>query len=367
MWASGHPRGLTIDRCAFSGCARDTMIFIEGDPGGIPLDVTVTGCEFSVCAGIALWIEADFNIEDRFTSGTNVIVDNNYFTLTCLRYGCNGAIRISAPFARVSHNHFYKNYWEDIDFRQAANLVAEYNVFEQSCYNGDDTGAMQTFRAMSDSEGSVVRRNLFLNIRGGTNGRYGLYLDGSWGCEVCNNIFFEVARGVMNNGTSKRNYIHDNIVVNPHTSTGSLATIHSEGVDIVNYALEQDDLSIITEDWCYAYWKSALENYDAHPEYKAKVAELWPGLLDVTCDLDRMFDKDFCMNSSATIRNNAEINVAGATVNYYDQALLYSDISNEKAYTVDENPFFINPTVGDYRMRGDADFENIPFELIGRY
>ncbi|MBR6915853.1 MAG: hypothetical protein IKN36_05800, partial [Clostridia bacterium] len=68
-----------------------------------------------------------------------------------------------------------------------------------------------------------------------------------------------------------------------------------------------------------------------------------------------------------TIRNNAEINVAGATVNYYDQVLLYSDISNEKAYTVDENPFFINPTVGDYRMRGDADFENIPFELIGRY
>ncbi|MBR6916333.1 MAG: S-layer homology domain-containing protein, partial [Clostridia bacterium] len=288
MWASGHPRGLTIDRCAFSGCARDTMIFIEGDPGGIPLDVTVTGCEFSVCAGIALRIESDFNWEDRFTSGTNVIVDNNYFTLTCLRYGCNGAVRISAPFARVSHNHFYKNYWEDIDFRHAPNLVAEYNVFEQSCYNGDDTGAMQTFRAMSDSEGSVVRRNLFLNIRGGTNGRYGLYLDGSWGCEVCNNIFFEVACGVMNNGTSKRNFIHDNIVVNPSSTKGALATIHSEGVDIVNYALEQDDLSIITEDWCYAYWKSALENYDAHPEYKAKVAELWPGLLDVTCDLDRM-------------------------------------------------------------------------------
>ncbi|MBR6915745.1 MAG: S-layer homology domain-containing protein, partial [Clostridia bacterium] len=161
MWASGHPRGLTVDRCAFSGCARDTMIFIEGDPGGVPLDVTVTGCEFKVCAGIALWIEADFNWEDRFTSGTNVVVDNNYFTLTCLRYGCNGALRISTPFAKVSHNHFYKNYWEDIDFRNAANLVAEYNVFEQSCYNGDDTGAMQTFRAMADSEGAVVRCNLF--------------------------------------------------------------------------------------------------------------------------------------------------------------------------------------------------------------
>ncbi|MBR3422973.1 MAG: hypothetical protein IKG80_00620, partial [Clostridia bacterium] len=218
-----------------------------------------------------------------------------------------------------------------------------------------------------DSEGSVVRRNLFLNIRGGTNGRYGLYLDGSWGCEVCNNIFYNVARGVMNNGTSKRNFIHDNIVVNPQIKEGALATIHSEGVDIVNDALAKDDLSIITGDWCYAYWQSALRNYDAHPEYKAKVEELWPGLTDITCDLDRMFEADFCMNSSATIKNNAEINVSGETVEYYEQALLYSDISGETAYTVGENPFFVNPTIGDYRMRDDANFTTIPFENIGRY
>ena len=367
MWAVGHPRGLTLDRCAFSGCSNETMVYIEGDPGGVPLDVTVTGCDFTVCAGIALRIEADFDWEDRFTSGTNVVVDNNYFTLTCLRYGCNGALRIAAPFAHVSHNHFYKNYWEDIDFRNAANLVAEYNVFELSCYNGDDTGAMQTFRQMGDSEGSVVRYNLFLNIRGGTNGRYGLYLDGSWGCEVCSNIFYNVACGVMNNGTSKRNCIHDNIVVNPDSSNAALATIHSEGVSVVEYALEQGDLSIITDDWCYAYWKNSLANFDAHPEYKAKIAELWPGLLDITCDLDRMYETDFCMNSSATIKNNAEINLNGVKVNYYESALRYSDISGETAYTTDENPFFVNPTIGDYRLRDDAGFAEIPFETIGRY
>ena len=171
----------------------------------------------------------------------------------------------------------------------------------------------------------------------------------------------------MNNGTSKRNFIHDNIVVNPSSTKGALATIHSEGVDIVNYALEQNDLSIITDDWCYTYWQNTLKNYDAQPGYKAKVAELWPGLLDITCDLDRMFDADFCMNSSATIRNNAEINLTGAKVEYYEAALLYSDISGETAYTVDENPFFVNPSIGDYRMKADADFANIPFEKIGRY
>ena len=367
MWASGHPRGLTVDRCAFSGCAGDTMIFIEGDPGGVPLDITVTGCEFKVCAGIALWIEADFNWEDRFTSGTNVVVDNNYFTLTCLRYGCNGALRIATPFAKVSHNHFYKNYWEDVDFRHAANLVAEYNVFEQSCYNGDDTGAMQTFRAMADSEGAVVRRNLFLNIRGGTNGRYGLYLDGSWGCEICNNVFYNVGVCVMNNGVPKRNFIHDNIVVNPQSANSAMAAVHAEGIDLINYAREIGDPDLITADWCYTYWQNALRDYDAHPEYKAKVAELWPGLLDVTCDLDRMNEPEFCLNSAVTIRDNAEINTKGAVVQHDPVATQYCDITPDTGYTIDQNPFFVNPTIGDYRMRDDADFEAIPFENIGRY
>jgi len=32
-----------------------------------------------------------------------------------------------------------------------------------------------------------------------------------------------------------------------------------------------------------------------------------------------------------------------------------------------ENPLFVNPTFGDYRIREDADFANIPYEKIGRY
>lgn len=367
MRAVGHPRGLTVDRCAFSGCSRDTAVFIEGDPGGVPLDVTVTGCEFSVCAGIALRIEADFNWEDRFTSGTNVVVDNNYFTLTCLRYGCNGALRIASPFARVSHNHFKKNYWEDIDFRNAANLTAEYNVFEQSCCNGDDTGAMQTFRQMADSEGAVVRYNLFFNIRGGTNGRYCLYLDGSWGCEVSNNIFYNVDLGVMNNGVPKRNFIHDNIVVNPQSTNAAIATVHAEGIDLIRYASEIGEPDLIVEDWLYVSWKNALANYDANPDYKAKVAELWPGILDITCDLDRMDEPEFVLNSTVTIRDNAEINIAGAVREYEETAAQYCDITPDTGYTLNENPFFVNPSTGDYRMKDGAGFAEIPFDLIGRY
>jgi hypothetical protein len=40
---------------------------------------------------------------------------------------------------------------------------------------------------------------------------------------------------------------------------------------------------------------------------------------------------------------------------------------NNVDYTMKENPFFVNPSIGDYRIREDADFLKIPYEKIGRY
>ena len=35
-------------------------------------------------------------------------------------------------------------------------------------------------------------------------------------------------------------------------------------------------------------------------------------------------------------------------------------------YTMNENPIFVNPSAGDYRIRPDAGPIDIPFELMGR-
>ena len=42
-------------------------------------------------------------------------------------------------------------------------------------------------------------------------------------------------------------------------------------------------------------------------------------------------------------------------------------MENSAAYPLTENPFFVDPTHGDYRLRDDADFMDIPVEQIGRY
>ena len=42
-------------------------------------------------------------------------------------------------------------------------------------------------------------------------------------------------------------------------------------------------------------------------------------------------------------------------------------MENNRAYGLDENPFFVNPTIGDYRIKEGADCPDFPFEEIGRY
>ena len=38
-----------------------------------------------------------------------------------------------------------------------------------------------------------------------------------------------------------------------------------------------------------------------------------------------------------------------------------------ETFTTDENPLFVNPTRGDYRLRDGVDFPDIHFEDIGRH
>ena len=45
----------------------------------------------------------------------------------------------------------------------------------------------------------------------------------------------------------------------------------------------------------------------------------------------------------------------------------YITVSGLRGFTLEENPLFVNPTLGDYRIREGVDFPDIEFEKIGRY
>ncbi|MBQ7474484.1 MAG: S-layer homology domain-containing protein [Clostridia bacterium] len=363
--ADGHPRGLTIDGCSFVGCTAGSMVRVDGGKAGVPYDVTVRNSFFSTAAAEGLRIRGN-STADKFGTGTGVVVDNNYFTLTNLRVGNQAALKVEVTGAHVTHNVFKKCFWEGIDFRGSSNMIAEYNVLDEVCYNGDDTGAMNNWNSV-DCCGNLVRYNLFMNIHGGTNGRNSLYLDDTAGTRVESNVFYNVDCTAMNNGISKYNTFRNNVIINPNKETGTGCAYRIDATSIAEELMAEGSPEKILSTEYYVRWKAAFDYFDSHPETKAQAAEMWPGYFDISLDLDDWQKPEFCMNSSLVITGNVEINLAGAVKEYEDMISKYSTIEGNVGFKTDENTMFVNPTAGDYTLRDGVDFPDYHFELIGRY
>ena len=91
-------------------------------------------------------------------------------------------------------------------------------------------------------------------------------------------------------------------------------------------------------------------------------------MLKIHLDFDNLEDPYLAINQVTYIKDNVYVNSKG-TVPYTDRKyeLIYVTYENEKAFTFNDNPIFVNPTIGDYRIRDGVDFPNIPVNQIGRY
>ena len=359
--AREHPRDLTIDRCSFSGCSAQNMIDVLGTDRGEPLDLLVTGCSFSSCSCTALYVDS-VNLDDPFHTGTGVVVDNNYFTLTNLQSSFWSAITVDVPGPVVTHNYFEKCYWTCVGFGNATDMIAEYNVFDEPVCNGDDAGAFGQGRQVWTC-GNVIRYNLFMNIKGGVNGRFGVYLDDAIGVEVYSNLFYNVDVSVMNNDISKYNTFCDNATV----KGPEVCDYRFDHTLAVIEAMTEGDEDSILNSASYRRWVEGFAYFDSHPEVKEEAARKWPELFTFTTDLSRWQEREFCENSSLVITGNRSFNETAKQPEFVDIFARYSTIEDNIAYSFEDNPIFVNPTRGDYRIREDADFPDIHFENIGRY
>ncbi|MBQ6678291.1 MAG: right-handed parallel beta-helix repeat-containing protein, partial [Clostridia bacterium] len=359
--ASNHPRGLMVELCKFSGCTEENMNVIDARKKGVPLDVTVRGCEFSLTAGRALYIWG-LNKEDLFGTGTGVVVDNNLFTLTGLKIGLVAALAVKSSAPEITHNLFTRCYWQCIDFSRSVNMICEYNVFDQACCNGDDTGAMGKWYEI-EACGNVIKYNLFMNITGGTGGRFSIYLDdGAVGADVLSNLFYNVTVTTMSHRGRYVSFCDNAVVKGPGG-----CSYDTEDTAFTEEAMAAGDLDAFFDYEPYQIWLEAFEYFDSHPSIKAQAMEYWPGLFEITTDLSRWNEREFCLNESLVITGNRWIRSSGETEDYTEQLKKYSTIEDNIGYKLDENPLFVNPTLGDYRIRGGVDFPDIHFEEIGRY
>ncbi|MBQ2468342.1 MAG: S-layer homology domain-containing protein [Clostridia bacterium] len=361
--------GITVDGCSFSGCGSEFGVHIEipedANGGAVALGTAVRSSEFSNCAGNGLFIEGCRKGANILKNRSNVTVDNNFFTECNLREANTGALRLLVSGANVSHNYFYSTAWEGMDYRGTAFLTAEYNVFERICYNGDDTGAVNSFEG-EEAEGNVIRNNLFLAGTAGTVGRYCAYLDDSCGTEFCFNLIYNCGIAVMSNG-NRNNSIHHNMIVNTYDDEPAGITIKDEGTKAVLEAGATGDFSKVTNAENYKRWKSLLQKIETNDEWRAAAEANAPWIFDLTYDLGRWAEPGFVLNAANDVYCNAAFSESGKGFEFKKTVTDYGEYHDNAGYTLEENPLFVNPAAGDYRVKDGAGFDGFEFEKIGRY
>jgi len=100
-----------------------------------------------------------------------------------------------------------------------------------------------------------------------------------------------------------------------------------------------------------------------HPMYD-EWYKRWPHLYDFTTDPSKVGEENCLFTQSTYLSNNSAI---GGKIHESETISRFMFGGNNNEYTDKVNPLFVNPSIGDYRIRDDADFHKIPFENIGRY
>ncbi|MBR7032319.1 MAG: S-layer homology domain-containing protein, partial [Clostridia bacterium] len=363
--------GITVEDCVFSGCCDVETVRLDipenANAEGPAIGTTVRGCEFRNSAGNGLCVIGCRRNANIFKGQANVTVDNNYFTECNLREANTGALRLLTSGASVTHNYFFSTAWEGMDYRGSSFVTAEYNVFERICYNGDDTGAVNAYNSPETTHNRVAK-NVFLAGEGGAVGRYCAYLDNSAGTDFSENLIFECAIAVMMNG-NRDNKANRNIIINSYAPAS--ITVKEHCTALTTEAGRTGDFSAVLEHENYKAWKQLLDSIRSDPEKLAAVEENAPWLLERTYDVARWNEPEFCINVVNEVVSNRFINADGKVPSVWDvseEALLkFSTVADNLGFTTRENPFFVNPTRGDYRVKDGADCANVDFMSAGRY
>ncbi|MBR3991805.1 MAG: S-layer homology domain-containing protein [Clostridia bacterium] len=341
---------ITLDRCAISGVDRPV------EATGASDWLTVTGCEFSryVRNGIKLrqtqhWTTLESN---------HVVIDNNYFHDYGLsKIFANPAISDSSIGARISHNLFRNSPNGAVTMGTLS--VIEYNIFDNMMTSTQDFGVLYANSTITEGRRNVVRYNLFLEMNDMNGATYGLYMDDFTQDQyIYGNLFYKCGGcGVMLH-LARDQFVYENAFIYSNLSTNDLVYFDFEKGKV------RDGLLPDGTGWeglynSY-YNKRVNEGEEGYEIWKAT----FPSLYAFEPDIENpyVYTSIFCPWDS--IHNNAVID---GNFRVLQEIIDYGEVYDNMILTDDENPYFVDPTNGDYRLKDGVDFFYIPFEEMGRY
>ena len=328
-----------------------------------------------VCSGIYVLSDADM---ENIISAENVIRNNTFHDFGLTEYW-SVAVRIHEDVGTiVEHNEFKNAVHGGLRYDCCIDMTIQYNVFDTLMQGANDFGALYTINGVYYQD-NVIRYNLFMNITGELKqygqGCYGFYVDDNTsGQDIYGNIFYNGGIHAVTLHDGRDNLVHDNIVVavpnEYNLSFGGDFLMYTQGLS----GYVKEDCSV-DEGYKNTSFYKILCEYDwpgfpqAGEEGYEKWYSRWPLLYNFHFDGKRIDEVECLFNTVNYIKNNAVIGSriidteAGRDATFNKFAVSENNI----VYDLTDNPFFVNPAVGDYSIRDDTDFHKIPFDKIGRY
>ena len=373
----GH--GITVERCRFSVAAANEGLMFRDSEIGVPKDVRFASSEFENFYGAAVKIEGGCEGEHRFDKETRAVFDNNLVRATNLVYDAyNGVDMRNCSNLTFSHNRFERCSRGAISFSRSYDVLVEYNDFDSVMCNSTDGGILYADWS-ADGRNLVVRYNFFGSATTEGIGKYGFYVD-DWTCgaEVYSNLFYNTGNCNVMVHDGRDCSIHDNVSVTTQAHGGSFSVIGARA------DLEENAGDIIWEEgrdsvwsdyphdivWkAESVWSEFFHNAESYENYRNAILERWPEILEYHINFNDRDDPKYIFNSVNDVRDNVFINKDAEAYSVSDREIVrrYTATEGQVGYYLTENPLFVNPSRGDYRVKDGVDFPDIHFEKIGRY
>ncbi len=332
------------------------------------LNLVITNSTFAYCAETAVYTEgpgpdsrSDYDYYALQSTGF-VFKNNLIHDVDLVRVPVeSGGLKIEYHVgADVSHNEIYNSARYGIDYKYGnIDCIFEYNYLHHCMQNSADGGAFYCGR-VAFNRGNVIRYNVVADIyalnRMHTGGTYSIYLDDGMENLICYGNVFYNAGTIMNNG-GRAHEIYDNVFIGESSGIIGKDPII---LDIKDYA---------TQDRFNEGWNNLDripdENTPAGQIWKAK----WPDLYDIVA---------ICKNPSIDVTKlglySKDLNECYNNYHFDEASSSFSDNweklsrhENNLEFPADENPFFADPTHGDYSIADTSKFADNHFDMIGRY
>ncbi|MBQ3900612.1 MAG: right-handed parallel beta-helix repeat-containing protein, partial [Clostridia bacterium] len=350
--------GVTIDGCTFAYSTGRNHALIQYSTDDAPMDLTIQDCEFDFSVGCGVYVMDVATGPERYTNISNIKVDNCLFSRTNLDYDVEGACNLfKCTKGVISHCDFVECHRYGVMLDYSCDLIVEYNNFDSAMTNSEDGGVIRS--ALGMDANSIVRYNLINAVPGGSVGRFAQYSDlGDCGTTDMNNLFYD-AGSIMVAGGGRDNNAVDNFFI-LHSGveySSNVPEILAEG---------EAAKSVWPISMWLSFWNSIRNYCDTVPGYKEELEARRPGASTFHFDFLHPEDENFVFAPVAVANGNVFIN-DDKNIKISSQSPEFTTLEDNEAYGLDENPFFVNPTIGDYRIKEGADCPDFPFEEIGRY